>query len=226
LIEHSASQIVVRGLSIVLIDLLLAGDNALVLAMAVRGLPQKQRKVAIMAGAGAAVVLRILLTIVAAKLLDIEFLKLAGGALILWIAVKVLADAGAHKADIPARGRLLQAVWMILFADITMSVDNILAIAGAAAGHIPLIVFGLAVSIPLVVFSSNLLAKLMDRYSIIIYIGSAILGRVGGEMMMTDPWVEETFHPPHALIWTVEGILVAAVVLVGRYLCQRKPSKQ
>jgi len=226
LIEHSASQIVVRGLSIVLIDLLLAGDNALVLAMAVRGLPEKQRKVAILAGAGAAVILRILLTIVAAKLLDIEFLKLAGGALILWIAVKVLADAGAHKADIPARGRLLQAVWMILFADITMSVDNILAIAGAAAGHIPLIVFGLAVSIPLVVFSSNLLAKLMDRYAFIIYIGSAILGRVGGEMLMTDPWVTKTFHPPHALIWTVEGVLVVAVVLTGRYLCRRRPSQK
>jgi YjbE family integral membrane protein len=221
LIEHSTSQVIVRGLSIVLIDLLLAGDNALVIALAVRGLPEKQRKVAIFAGAGAAVVLRILLTIVAAKLLGIEFLKLGGGAFIIWIAVKVLADAGEHKADIPARSRLLQAIWMIVFADITMSVDNVLAIAGAAAGHIPLIIFGLAVSIPLVVFSSNLLAKLMDRYPIIIYIGSAILGRVGGEMMMTDPWVERTFHPPHALTLAVEGILVVAVVLIGRYLSRR-----
>jgi YjbE family integral membrane protein len=220
------SSVIVRGLSIVLIDLLLAGDNALVLAMAVRGLPERQRRMAIWAGAGAAVVLRILITVIAARLLDVEFLKLVGGALVVWIAVKVIADTGAHEKDIPARGRLLQAIWMIVFADITMSVDNVLAIAGAAAGHVGLIVFGLAVSIPLVVFSSNLIAKLMDRYAFIIYIGSAILGRVGGEMMMTDPWVTKTFHPSHALIWTVEGVLVVAVVLAGRYLCRRKPSKK
>jgi YjbE family integral membrane protein len=220
------SSVIVRGLSIVLIDLLLAGDNALVLAMAVRGLPERQRKAAIWAGAGAAVVLRILITIVAARLLDVEFLKLVGGALVIWIAVKVLADAGAHEKDVPARGRLAQAIWMIVFADLTMSVDNVLAIAGAAAGHVGLIIFGLGISIPLVVFSSNLIAKLMDRYSFIMYIGSAILGRVGGEMMMTDPWVEKTFHPPHALIWTVEGVLVVAVVVAGRYLCRRQPSKK
>jgi len=220
------SQFIVRGLSIVLIDLLLAGDNALVIAMAVRGLPQRQRKIAIWAGAGAAVILRILVTIIAARLLDVEFLKLVGGALVVWIAVKVLADSGAHEKDVPARGRLLQAVWMIVFADITMSVDNVLAIAGAAAGSIPLIVFGLGVSIPLVVFSSNLIAKLMDRYAFIVYLGSAILGRVGGEMMMTDPWVARTFHPSDALAWTVEGVLVVAVVLLGRYLCRRRPSEQ
>ncbi|HEY4089552.1 MAG TPA: TerC family protein [Bryobacteraceae bacterium] len=220
------SSVIVRGLSIVLIDLLLAGDNALVLAMAVRGLPARQRRAAIWAGAGAAVILRILVTIVAARLLDVEFLKLVGGALVIWIAVKVLADSGAHEKDIPARGRLVQAIWMIVFADITMSVDNVLAIAGAAAGHVGLIVFGLAVSIPLVVFSSNLLAKLMDRYSFIMYIGSAILGRVGGEMMMTDPWVAKTFHPSHPLIWAVEGVLVVAVVVVGRYLSRRRPSKK
>ena len=220
------SQFIVRGLSIVLIDLLLAGDNALVIAMAVRGLPQRQRKIAIWAGAGAAVILRILVTIIAARLLDVEFLKLVGGALVVWIAVKVLADSGAHEKDVPARGRLLQAVWMIVFADITMSVDNVLAIAGAAAGSIPLIVFGLGVSIPLVVFSSNLIAKLMDRYAFIVYLGSAILGRVGGEMMMTDPWVARTFHPSDALTWTVEGVLVVAVVLLGRYLCRRRPSEQ
>ncbi|HVW10026.1 MAG TPA: TerC family protein [Bryobacteraceae bacterium] len=219
------SQFILRGLSIILIDLLLAGDNALVLAMAVRGLPHKRRKKAIWLGAGAAVVLRILITIVAARLLGIEFLKLVGGALVVWIAVKVLADAGAHEKDIPARGRLLQAIWMIVFADITMSVDNVLAIAGAAAGNIPLIVFGLGVSIPLVVFSSNLIAKLMDRYAWIVYFGSAILGRVGGEMIMTDPWIERTFHPSDALTWTVEGVLVIAVVLVGRYFCHRQPSK-
>lgn len=226
MIVDSQSQLIARGLSIVLIDLLLAGDNALVLAMAVRGLPQNQRKIAIWAGAGAAVILRILITIIAARLLDIEFLKLVGGALVIWIAVKVLADAGGHKGDIPARGRLAQAIWMIVFADITMSVDNVLAIAGAAHGSVPLIVFGLGVSIPLVVFSSNLIAKLMDRYPVIIYLGSAILGRVGGEMMMSDPWVEKTLHPSQALTWAVEVVIVVIVIVVGRYLCRRHPSKK
>ena len=176
---------IVRGFSIVLIDLVLAGDNALVIAMAVRGLPQKQRRIAIAWGAAAAVILRIGITIVAARLLSIEFLQLLGGALVLWIAAKVLIDADSHPDAEPVRGSLLKAIWLIVFADITMSIDNILAVAGAAHNSVPLIVFGLCVSIPFVVFASNLIATLMDRYSVIVYLGVAILGYVGAEMMMT-----------------------------------------
>ena len=133
---------------IVFIDLLLAGDNALVIAMAVRSLAPRERRIGTICGAAAAVVLRIGLTFVAAKLLNIEFLKLAGGVFVLWIALKVLIDASDPPDSVPVPKRLVQAIWYIVFADLTMSTDNILAIAGASNGHIELIVFGLCLSIP------------------------------------------------------------------------------
>src|ERR1019366_1757439 len=160
----TVSRLLIDGFSIILIDLLLAGDNALVIAMAVRALPQRQRRLAITFGAAAAVVLRVVITIAAARLLGIEFIKLLGGAFIIWIAVKVLADASSEPVAEPPRGHLVKAIWVIVVADITMSIDNVLAVAGAARGNFPLIIFGLCVSIPFVVFSSNLIATLMDRY--------------------------------------------------------------
>src|SRR5271169_557763 len=177
-------RLLIDYFSIILIDLLLAGDNALVIAMAVRVLPERQRRIAITFGAATAVVIRVAITIVAAKLLGVEFIKLLGGAFVIWIAVRVLADASSPPAAVPAHGRFLKAIWFIAFADITMSIDNILAVAGAARGNVPLIVFGLCVSIPFVVFSSNLIAVLTDRYPAILYLGAAILGKVGGEMVV------------------------------------------
>src|SRR5437870_7680180 len=158
------------GLSIVLIDLLLAGDNALVIAMAVRSLPPRERKIGIVGGAAAAIGLRVGLTIVAARLLDIDYVKLVGGLLILWIAYKVLVDASTPPDSSTPPNRFWQAIWYIVVADLTMSIDNILAIAGASNGNVWLIVFGLALSIPFVVFSSNLLSNLMDRYPATIYL--------------------------------------------------------
>ncbi len=218
----AVSRLLIDGLSIVLEDLLLAGDNALVIAMAVRGLPQSQRRVASIFGAAAAVILRIGLTVVASRLLGIEFLKMAGGALILWIAVKVLTDAATHAADVPARGSMLHAIWLIVFADITMSIDNVLAIAGTAHGNALLIIFGLCVSIPFVVFASNMTAKLMDRVPLLVYLGAAVLGKVGAEMILTDPFVAGALHPSPAMTWIAEGITIAAILVVGRYLCSRK----
>lgn len=175
---------------IVWIDIVLAGDNAVVIALAVRNLPPKQKKMGILFGAGAAVALRAALTAVTTHLLTIPFLKLIGGLLILWIAFKLLrqgeAEHGSGKKD--AQG-VWQAVWMIIVADITMSLDNVMAVGGAARGNNALILFGLALSIPLVVFGSNLISKLMARYPIIVFIGAAILGKVGGEMILTDPFV-------------------------------------
>ena len=202
-------------LSIVLIDVVLAGDNAVVIALAVRTLPAKQRLMGIILGSGVAVVLRVGLTFIAAQLLAMNYIKLAGGALILWIAVKLLVENTGEKAHGEAAGGLWQAVWLILVADITMSIDNVLAVAGASKGSFPLLMFGLGLSIPLVVFTSNLLAKLMDRYPVIIYVGAAILGKVGGDMIMTDRLTEETFHPPPWLIHTVEGFLALGVILAG-----------
>lgn len=223
MISPPGSVTLINGFKIVLIDLLLAGDNALVIAMAVRALPERQRRIATTCGAAAAVALRIVVTIVAARLLSIEFLKMLGGALVLWIAVKVLADSSTPPGHEPARGSLLRAIWLIVFADITMSIDNILAVAGAARGNATLIVFGLCVSIPFVVFASNLIAAMMDRYTVIVYLGVAILGQVGGEMMLTDPFVARTLHPSQTLMWTAEAVAIAGVLAAGTYLGKRAP---
>jgi len=209
------------ALSIVLIDLLLAGDNALVIAMAVRSLPRRERRIGIVGGAAAAVLLRIGLTMVAARLLEIEFVKLAGGLFILWIAYKVLVDASTPPDAAPAPSRFWQAIWYIVVADLTMSVDNILAIAGASGGNFWLIAFGLALSIPFVVFSSHLLSSLMDRYPAGIYLGAGLLGKVGGEMVLTDPFIARTLDPSTTLRYAVEGALVIILIAVGRKMCAR-----
>jgi YjbE family integral membrane protein len=208
--------------SIILIDLLLAGDNALVIAMAVRSLPRRERRIGAACGGAGAVLLRIALTIFAARLLSIRYVQLAGGLFIVWIAVKVLVDASTPPDSAPAPKRLAQAIWYIVLADLTMSTDNILAIAGASKGSAALIVFGLSVSIPFVVFASNLLADLMDRYPAAIYLGAAILGRVGGEMILTDPFVTGILHPADTLRYVVEGVLIVAVVAAGRLLSKKR----
>jgi len=215
----SAWHFLFNALTIVLIDLLLAGDNALVIAMAVRSLPKRQRRAATIGGAGAAVALRVALTAVAARLLSVPFLQLAGGLLILWIGLKVLLDASDAPEAAPAARRLLQAIWYIVVADLTMSTDNVLAIAGASKGNFYLILFGLSLSIPLVVFAANLLAALMDRFPALIYVGSAILGKVGAEMVLTDAWVVRTAHPSTWLSYGVEAAAAAAVVIAGRLIC-------
>ena len=206
------------GLKIVLIDLLLAGDNALVIALAVRSLPKNERRIGIIGGASAAVVLRVALTTMAARLLTTPYLQIGGGAVILWIAVKVLIDASTPPDTAPAPQRFWQAIRYIVVADLTMSTDNVLAIAGASKGNFWLIAFGLGVSIPFVVFSSNLLSKLMDRFPALIYLGAGILGQVAGEMILTDPFVVDTWHPGNAVRYAVEAALVVAVIVVGRII--------
>lgn len=208
--------------SIVFIDLLLAGDNALVIAMAVRSLAPRERRIGTICGAGAAVALRVGLTFVAAKLLNIEFLKLAGGLFVLWIAVKVLIDASEPPESVQQPKRLMQAIWYIVVADVTMSTDNILAIAGASNGHIELIVFGLCLSIPFVVLSANLLAKLMDRYPVMIYIGAGILGRVGSDMILTDGFMVRLLHPSDLWRNIVDAIVALAIMLGGKLYCDRR----
>jgi YjbE family integral membrane protein len=210
------------ALTIVLMDLLLAGDNALVIALAVRQLPPRERRIGIIGGAGAAVVLRIGLTTVAAHVLTIPYLQIAGGLAILWIALKILIDASGHPEEADAPKRFWQAIRYIIVADLTMSIDNILAIAGASKGDFRLIVFGLALSIPLVVFSSNLLSRLMDRFPVLIYIGAGLLGKVGAEMILTDPFTVKTWHPTTLVRYCVEAGLVIAVIVVGKLICRKK----
>ena len=211
------------ALSIVLIDLLLAGDNALVIALAVRSLPKQERRIGLIGGASGAVLLRVALTTVAARLLTIPYLQIAGGLLILWIALKVLIDAGTPPDAALAPKRFWQAIWYIVVADLTMSTDNILAIAGASRGSLELIFFGLAVSIPLVVFSSNLLASLMTRYPALVCLGAGILGKVAGDMVVTDGFVARSLAPSPAVHAIVDGVLAAGLVVMGLLLRRRKP---
>lgn len=218
---HTPLQWVLAILSIVVIDIVLAGDNAVVIALAVRQLQPRQRLLGIVLGSGVAVALRVVLTFFAAQLLAMNYIKLIGGALVFWIAIKLLRDnthEGKEGSGKSATG-IWSAVWLILVADITMSIDNVLAVAAASKGSFALLLFGLGLSIPLVVFTSNLLSKLMDRYAIIVWIGAAILGKVGGEMIMTD----HLFFPPPAVpdAWFIHSVGVVAaglVVLIGWFL--------
>lgn len=202
--------------SIIFINIILSGDNAVLIAMAVKTLPKKQRAIGIAFGAGAAVVLRIAFTFFAAQLLEVSFVKLVGGLFILWIAVTLFSEGGADEDSQKEAGSLKQAIWIIIIADLTMSLDNILAIAGACKGSLLLLIIGLGLSIPLVVFASNILATLMDRYKFIVYIGAAVLGRVGGEMIITDPYVQKLLHPSLWLEYSVQIICICAVLGAGR----------
>lgn len=219
-------EFLTRLLSIVLIDLILAGDNAVVIAMAVRSLPRKQRTRGIAFGAGAAVILRVTLTFFAAQLLQISFIKFFGGAVILWIAVKLFVE-GAPQEDVKQEAKsLAQAIWIIIIADLTMSTDNVLAVAGASEGNLFLLLFGLALSIPFVVFTSNLLSFFMDKFPFIIYIGAAILGRVGGEMMVTDPFIVKTLEPSKWFQYGVEVFCLLGVLVAGKLWIRMKIARE
>ena len=211
-------------LSIIVINLILSGDNAVVIALAVRNLPGKQRLWGIILGSLLAVVLRIILTAFAAKLLEIPLLKFVGGALIAWIAVKLFTE-GHEDEEVQAAAGLFQAVKIILIADLVMSIDNVLAVAGASKGNMFLLLFGLGTSIPLVVGTSSLLSMLMDKYPIIITIGSAILGKVAGEMIITDPWIIKTFNPPHYMDYVFQVVFAVGVIVLGKMLLKWKAGK-
>jgi YjbE family integral membrane protein len=223
---HFNWNFLVALLSIILIDLILAGDNAVVIAMAVRSLPRKQRMRGIAFGAGAAVVLRVVLTFFAAQLLQVQFVKFIGGAVILWIAVKLFVE-GAPDEEVKKEAKtLMQAVWLIIIADITMSTDNVLAVAGASKGNLFLLLFGLGLSIPFVVFTSNLLSLLMDKYPWIIYLGAAVLGRVGGEMMISDPFIVKHLHPTKVIQYSVEAFFTIGVLIAGKLWIKWKRSQE
>ncbi len=175
-----------RLLSIVLIDLTLAGDNALVIALAVRSLPRERQFWARILGTGAAVVLRLVFIAVATYLLRIPLLQAIGGLLLVWIAVKLVLQEGGGTHHVKPATSMLQAIWIILVADAVMSLDNVIAVAGAAGGDLFLVVIGIGLSLPLVVWGSGILAALMDRFAWIIWLGGGILGYVAGEMLLRD----------------------------------------
>jgi YjbE family integral membrane protein len=208
-------------LSIVIIDLVLAGDNAVVIAMAVKNLRGPTRTWGIALGSSGAVLVRVISTFLVAQLLALSFVKLIGGAVILWIAVKLLVEGSKEEKHVSA-GSFWQALWLIIVADMSMGIDNMLAVGAACGGSLALLLFGLGLSIPFVVFMSSLLAKLMDRFPLIIYIGAAILGKVGGEMMITDPIVQNWLEPGKPAEYGVMAFFTIAVVVAGKWLLARK----
>jgi YjbE family integral membrane protein len=209
-------------MSIVLIDLVLAGDNAVVIAMAVKNLQGRTRQMGIILGAGGAVLIRVICTFLVAQLLTMSFVKLIGGALIIWIAVKLLTDCSKEECRERECGSLWHALWVILVADLSMGVDNMLAVGAASHGNLFLLLFGLALSIPFVVFMSNMLARWMERWPIILWIGAAVLGRVGGEMMITDPWVQGLLNPSKGIEYTVQAFFIVLVCVSSKWVVSRR----
>jgi YjbE family integral membrane protein len=208
--------------SIILIDFILAGDNAVVIAMAVKNLQGRTRQMGIILGAGGAVLIRVICTFLVAQLLTMSFVKLIGGALIIWIAVKLLTDCSKEECRERECGSLWHALWVILVADLSMGVDNMQAVGAASHGNLFLLLFGLALSIPFVVFMSNLLSRWMERWPVILWIGAAVLGRVGGEMMITDPWVQGLLHPSKGIEYTAQAFFILLVCVSSKWLVSRR----
>lgn len=208
--------------SILLANIVLSGDNAVVIAMAARSLKPEQRQKAIFWGSAAAIVMRILLTVVAISLLALPFLKIIGSALLAYIGIDLLTSQDEGEGEAKEINGMGAAIRTILMADLVMSLDNVLAVAAAAKGNMPLLVMGLLVSIPLIVFGATLLTKVMERFPIIITVGAGLLGFLAGEMLLTDPAVTTYLGVMSPFAVTLAGLVGAAfIVLTGQYLNRR-----
>ena len=208
-------------LKIIWINIILSGDNAVVIAMAARSLPPEQQKKAVLFGSGAAVVLRIALTVVAAKLLALPYLQIVGGLLLLWIGVQLLGEEDGEEGEAKPHGTLMAAVRTILIADLVMSLDNVIAVAAAAKGNETLLVLGLAISIPLVIFGSTLMIKLMERFPIIVMLGAALIGWVGGETIASDVVFKSFADQAHWVHYAAAALGAILVVGLGKAIQRR-----
>ena len=208
-------------LKIVWINIILSGDNAVVIALAARSLPPHQQKKAIFWGSGAAVVLRVVLTLIAVKLLERPYLQIIGGLLLLWIGVQLLGDEDDEEGESSETGGLMAAVRTILIADLVMSLGNVIAVAAAAKGSMVLLVLGLLISIPLVVFGSTLMIKLMERFPIIVILGAALIGWVAGETILGDRSLEAVVAANGWLHYVGPLAGAAFVIVVGKFLQNR-----
>ena len=212
-------------LKIIGVNIVLSGDNAVVIALAARSLPPRQQKQAIFWGSAAAIVMRIILTLFAVALLALPWLKLVGSVLLLWIGVKLLVPEDDGD-EVEAGQNMLQAIKTILIADLVMSLDNVIAVAAAAGGHWGLTIVGLAISIPLVIFGATLLVKVMERWPIVITIGAALIGFVAGEMAWEDHAIAAWTEPFGANAKYVAALAGAIIVVaVGQWLARRAEGK-
>ena len=210
---------------IIWINIILSGDNAVVIALAARSLPPDQQKKAIAFGSGAAVVLRIVLTVVAAKLLELSFLQIIGGCLLLWIGLQLLTSHDEDEGASKGTGSMMAAIRTILIADLVMSLDNVIAVAATAQGNMVLLILGLAISIPLVIFGSTLMIKLMERFPVIITLGAALIGWVGGETIANDNVLHgyAMGHPWLHYVAAAAGAVL--VVALGKLVQARRPQQ-
>lgn len=210
---------------IIVINILLSGDNAVVIALASRNLPAQQQKKAIVFGSMGAIVLRIVLTFFAVMLLDIPYLKIIGGVLLLWIGAKMLVEDDGED-HLEASDQLFAAIKTIIIADFVMSLDNVIGVAAAAKGNTTLLVVGLAISIPLIIFGSQIVLKLMERFPIVIILGAGLLGWVAGEMAVDDvsvkAWLDASLPSAHKLF---PAACAVVVVLVGRWMARRAAAR-
>ena len=212
---------------IIAIDIVLSGDNAVVIALACRNLSPEQRKTGIFWGVAGAVSLRVVLTVFAALVMNLPWLKLVGGLLLVWIAIKLMLPEDEEGHDIEASANLWGAVKTIVVADFVMSLDNVIGVAGAAQGSLVLLLFGLAVSIPLIVWSSQVILRWMERWPWIVLLGAGLLGYVAGQMIFTDPGIVGLLQPLPAWSAKAAGAIGALlVVIVGRWLEQRILARQ
>ena len=209
---------------IIWINIILSGDNAVVIALAARSLPPHQQRQAVFFGSGAAVVLRIILTVVAAKLLALPYLQIVGGLLLLWIGVQLLGDEDEGEGEHKEHGSLMAAIRTILIADLVMSLDNVIAVAAAAQGSMTLLILGLAISIPLVIFGSTLMIKLMERFPIIIVLGAMLIGWVGGETIVSDVALKDTLAASPWLHYAAAAAGAILVYVIGKALQRRGQS--
>ena len=210
-------------LQIVMIDIVLSGDNAIVIALACRNLPPRQRRLGILWGCSGAILLRVVLTLLAALVMHMPWLRLLGGLLLFWIAVKLLLPENETGHDVAPADHLWAAVKTIIVADFVMSLDNVIAVAGASHGDFSLLIFGLLLSIPLIVWSSQIILHLMERWPMTVMIGAALLGWVAGKMLISEPMLFAWWSLlPEWSEHFIGAAFALAVVSIGKYLARRR----
>jgi len=222
-LESFTPQFWVAAVEIIVINILLSGDNAVVIALACRNLPKRQRTLGIFWGVIGAIILRIVLTFFAVTLLQLPYLQLVGAALLLWIGVKLIAEDDGGEHAVESSDRLISAVKTVIVADLVMSIDNVIGVAGAAKGSLLLLVFGLVVSIPLVVIGAQLIMKLIERFPFLVIAGGGLLGYIAGEIGVEDAAIKD-WVVAHAgyLHWLAPAAGVAIVVAIGMWLTRRQ----
>lgn len=212
-------------------NIILSGDNAVVIAMASRNLPKELQRKAIFWGSAAAIILRVILTLTAVQLLTLPYLKIIGAVLLVYIGVQLLAEGDEDEDGIEGSSNIFNAIKTILIADIVMSLDNVIAVVGVAnkapeEARIPLILIGLALSIPLIIFGSTLLLKIMDKFPFIVVLGAALLGLLAGEMVLTDPSLVSFFESASSILhWVMPAVGIALVLIIGYTLKNKHKTK-